>query len=110
MELTDWIVILAIALMTIAFFCTRAPTTWSLENRVRRLTATRLLVQAAIALWSALLLLQRGVFSLDDIAGLHLSPHVVITCALVLAVAACYWSVRGTRLLKPRQLFATHWR
>ncbi|SEA84432.1 hypothetical protein [Paraburkholderia sartisoli] len=107
MELTDWIVILAAALIAIAFFCLRAPTAWSLENRVRRFTGARLLVQAAIALWSALLLLQRGVFSLDDIAGLRPTPHVVIACALMLGVAACYWSVRGTRLLKPRQLFAT---
>lgn len=110
MELTDWIVILAVALMAIAFFCLRAPTAWSLENRMRRLTGTRLLVQAAIALWSALLLLQRGVFSLDDVAGLRPAPHVAIACALILAVAAGYWSVRGIRLLKPRQLFATPWR
>ncbi len=107
MNLTDWIVILAVALMTIAFFCMRAPTAWSLENRMRRLTGTRLLAQAAIALWSALLLLQRGVFSPDDIAGQRPAPHVVLACALMLAVAACYWSVRGARLLKPRQLFAT---
>ncbi|MGF6778144.1 hypothetical protein [Paraburkholderia sp. GAS334] len=106
MELTDWMIILAVALMTIAFFCTRARANWSLENRVRRLTGTRLLVQAALALWSALLLLQRGVFALEDIAGLRLAPHTVMAGALMLIAVACYWSVRGSRLLKPRRLFA----
>jgi hypothetical protein len=38
MELTDWIVILAITLIAIAFFCGRAPARWSLENHPRRFT------------------------------------------------------------------------
>ena len=56
MELTDWIVILAVALFAIAFYCRRAPARWSLENRARRFTATRLLVQAALSLWAAVLI------------------------------------------------------
>ena len=34
-------------LMAIAFFCARTPANWSRENRARRLTGTRMLVQAA---------------------------------------------------------------
>jgi hypothetical protein len=105
MELTDWIILLAVALTTIAFFCTRAPANWSLENRARRITGTRLMVQAAIALWTALLILQRGVFSLEDIAGLRLAPDLIIAGAVLLLIVGGYWWIRGSRLLKPRQLF-----
>jgi hypothetical protein len=105
MELTDWIILLAVALIAIAFFCTRAPANWSLENRARRITGTRLMVQAAIALWTALLILQRGVFSLEDIAGLRLAPDLIIAGAVLLLIVGGYWWIRGSRLLKPRQLF-----
>ena len=64
MELTDWIVILAIVLIAIAFFCSRTPARWSRENRARRFTGTRLLVQAAFALWAAVLIVVRGFFVL----------------------------------------------
>lgn len=91
--------------MAIAFFCTRAPANWSLENRARRIAGTRLLVQAAIALWSALLVLQRGLFALEDIVGLRPAPHLVIAGAMLLMIVGAYWWIRGSRLLKPRRIF-----
>ncbi len=71
MELTDWIVILAVTLMAIAFFCARTPVSWSRENRARRLAGTRLLVQAACALWAALLILARGLFGFEGLLGVR---------------------------------------
>jgi len=67
-----------------------------------------LLVQATLALWSALFIVQRDVFALDDIAGLHPAPHTVLAGAVILIAAGCYCSVRGRRLLKPRRLFGAH--
>ena len=60
MELVDWIVVLAVILMAIAFFCARTPANWSRQNRTRRLAGTRMLIQAACALWAAVLVLARG--------------------------------------------------
>ena len=108
MELTDWIVILAVALFAIAFYCRRSPARWSLENRARRFTATRLLVQAVLSLWAAMLILVRGLFALDGLLGIRPAPHTVIAGALVLIAFGCYWSIRGSKLLKPRRLFTAH--
>jgi hypothetical protein len=108
MELTDWIVILAIVLIAIAFFCGRAPASWSLENRARRFTGTRLLVQAALALWAALLLLVRGLFAFDSLPGMRLAPQTILMGAVILVVFGCYWSIRGSKLLKPRRLFTAY--
>ncbi|WP_144154654.1 hypothetical protein [Paraburkholderia sp. BCC1885] len=108
MELTDWVVILAITLIAITFFCRRAPRHWSLENRARRVTAARLLVQAALCLWAASLLLVRGLFVLDGLLGLRPQPQIVMTGALVLVGFGCYWSIRGSKLLKPRRLFTAY--
>lgn len=105
MELTGWIVTLAVALIAIAFFCGRAPANGSLENRARRITATRLLVQAALSLWGALLILVRGLFVLDGLPGMQAAPETVIVGAAVLVALSCYWSVRGSKLLKRRRLF-----
>ena len=71
MELTDWIVFLAVTLMAIAFFCARTRPNWSRENRARRLAGTRMLVQAACSLWAALLIAAHGLFALDGLPGLH---------------------------------------
>jgi hypothetical protein len=101
MELTDWIVILAITLMAIAFFCSRAPARWSLENRARRFTGTRLLVQAAFSLWAALLILVRGLFA-------RAAYQAVIVGAAILVAFGCYWSIRASKLLKPRRLFTAY--
>jgi predicted metal-binding membrane protein len=108
MELTDWIVILAVALLATAFYCRRAPARWSLENRGRRFTATRLLVQAVLALWAALLIVVRGLFVLDGLLGMRPPPHMIVAGALVLIALGCYWSIRGTKLLKPRRLFTAY--
>jgi hypothetical protein len=105
MELTDWLVILAAALFAIAFICGRAPAGWSLENRARRFTGMRLLVQAALALWGALLILVRGLFAFDGLLGLRPAPHIILVGVAVLVLCGCYWSIRGTKLLKPRRLF-----
>jgi hypothetical protein len=106
MELTDWIVILAVTLMAIAFFCARTPAAWSRENRARRLAGTRMLVQAACSLWAALLIIARGLFALDGLPGMRPSPLEVLTGVAILIVCGCYWSIRGSKLLKPRRLFA----
>ncbi|MEW9584738.1 hypothetical protein [Paraburkholderia sp. DGU8] len=108
MELIDWIVILAIALMAIAFFCARTPANWSHDNRARRLTGTRLLVQAACSLWAALLIVARGLFAIDGLPGVHAAPPEILMGVAILIVCGCYWSIRGSRLLKPRRLFAMH--
>jgi hypothetical protein len=108
MELVDWIVVLAVMLMAITFFCSRTPANWSRENRARRLAGTRLLLQATCAMWVALLIVARDLFMIDGLAGLHPSPLFALTAVSMLILCACYWSIRGSRLLKARQLFTTH--
>ncbi|ACD16013.1 hypothetical protein [Paraburkholderia phytofirmans] len=105
MELTDWIVTLAVVLMAIAFFCGRTPANWSCENRARRLAGTRMLVQAACSVWAALLIAARGLFALDGLLGLRPAPLQALTGVAILIACGCYWSIRGSRLLKPRRLF-----
>ncbi|HEX7910714.1 MAG TPA: hypothetical protein VF534_21840 [Paraburkholderia sp.] len=105
MELTDWIVILAITLMAIAFFCGRTPANWTRENRARRLAGTRMLIQAACAVWAALLIVARGLFALDGLLGLRPAPQQTLTGVAILIACGCYWSIRGRQLLKPRRLF-----
>ncbi|WGS51337.1 hypothetical protein LFL96_07485 [Paraburkholderia sp. D15] len=105
MELTDWIVILAVTLMAIAFFCARTSADWSRENRARRLTGTRLLAQAACSVWAALLIVERSVFTLQGLAGWHPGPLQALTSVAMLAACGGYWSIRAGKLLKPRRLF-----
>jgi Na+/H+ antiporter NhaC len=111
MELTNWIVVLAITLISITFFCGRTagrPGSWSQENRVRRFSGTRLLMQAALSLWAALLILVRGVFALNGLPGLPLEPPLVIAGAAILVAFGGYWSIRGAQLLKPRRIFSAY--
>ncbi|MGF6771111.1 hypothetical protein P3T18_003590 [Paraburkholderia sp. GAS199] len=108
MELIDWIVILAVILMAIAFFCARTPANWSRENRARRLAGTRMLVQAACSLWAALLLLVRGLFALNGLFGLTFAPMEALAGVAILVACGCYWSIRGSKLLKPRRLFTAY--
>ncbi|CAB3769719.1 hypothetical protein [Paraburkholderia solisilvae] len=105
MDLTSWIIILAIAWIAVAFFCLRTRTDWSIENRARRRTGTRLLAQAVFALWSAALIVLRGF----ELAGgkLHLSS-IVLSVAALLAGCGCYWLIRGMKFLKARRLFAAY--
>ena len=105
MQLTDWIVILAVVLMAIAFFCGRTPANWSRENRARRLAGTRTLAQAACSVWAALLIAARGLFALDGLLGLRPAPLEALTGVAILIAFGCYWSIRGSRMLKPRRLF-----
>jgi hypothetical protein len=105
MELVDWIVILAVILLAIAFFCAHTPANRSRNNRARRLAGTRILVQAACALWVALLIVARGLFTIDGLAGFRPAPLHALTVVAILLACACYWSIRGSQLLKPRQLF-----
>ncbi|MGF6967056.1 hypothetical protein OKW43_004084 [Paraburkholderia sp. WC7.3g] len=51
MKLIDWTVTLVILLMAIVFFCARRPPTWPHNHRARHIAGTRLLMQAACALW-----------------------------------------------------------
>ncbi|MFP3566604.1 hypothetical protein [Paraburkholderia sp. SIMBA_030] len=108
MELTDWIVILAVTLMAIAFFCARSRADWSRENRARRLAGTRLLLQAACSLWAALLILAHGLFALEGLPGLRPAPLEALTGVVILACFSCYWSIRASKLLKPRRLFTAY--
>jgi len=107
MDLTDWIVILAIALLAIAFFCPRTSRHATFVERARRRAGTRLLVQGALAVWGALLTLERCFVS-PHVApfGLSLDPRAVLGAGLVLALAGCVWSIRGHRLLRRRRLFS----
>jgi len=105
MDLTNWVIMLAVALISLTFFCARTPANWSIENRARRFTGTRMLAQAVLCLWAAMLVVVDGLLKLD--APFHLSPIVILASALLLLMAGCYWSIRGRRLLKPRRLFAS---
>ncbi|MBP0589959.1 hypothetical protein J8I87_09535 [Paraburkholderia sp. LEh10] len=105
MDLTNWVIILAISLISLAFFCARAPAKWSMENRARRFAATRLLAQAVLAFWGALFVVVRGLFALGA-RTFDASPAAILAGALLLIAASCYWSIRGRRLLKPRRLFS----
>jgi hypothetical protein len=106
MKLIDWIVTLVIMLMAIAFFCARRLPTWPHNNRTRHMTGTRLLMQAACALWAALLCIAHGLFALEGLAGFRPTPIESFTGIAVLLACSCYWSVRGSRLLRPRRIFA----
>ncbi len=106
MDLTDWIVILAIALLAVAFFCTRTHRRATLVDRMRHRAGTRLVVQATIAFWGALLLLDRSLVTPEALPfHLNLDPRAVLGVALMLAVAGSLWSIRGSRLLRARRIF-----
>jgi len=121
MELTDWIVVLAIALLAIAFYCSRSGRHAALADRARHRRGTRLLMQGAIALWSALLTLDRSFVSPGTLPGLpgfsglsaahgapfglRLSAPAALALSLVLVVAGCCWTMRGLRLVRTRHLF-----
>jgi hypothetical protein len=105
MNLTNWVIILAVALISLTFYCSRAPTSWSVDNRARRFTGTRLLAQAVLSFWSALLIVARGLFALGA-RTIHIAPELIFASALLLMAASCYWSIRGRKLLKPRRLFS----
>jgi hypothetical protein len=105
MNLTNWVIILAVALIALTFFCSRVPANWSMENRARRFTGARLLAQAVLSFWSALFIVVRGLFTLSA-HTMHIAPELTLAAALLLIVASCYWSIRGHKLLKPRRLFA----
>jgi len=107
MDLMDWIVILAIALTAIAFFCSRGGRKGSLVDRARHAHGTRLLVQAALALWLALLMLVRSfVVPRGATFGLALNPRMVLAVAFALVAVGGIWLFRASRLLKPRRIFS----
>jgi hypothetical protein len=106
MDLTNWIIILAVALLAVTFFCTRAPANWSLENRARRATGTRMIAQATISLWFAFLIVIHGMPVAGHRFVVHSSPASVLGCAAILVAFSFYWSIRGSRLLKSRRLFS----
>ncbi|SDC40692.1 hypothetical protein [Paraburkholderia lycopersici] len=106
MNLTSWLVILAIALAAIALFCSRGSRKRSLTDRARHARGTRLLVQAAIALWAALLTLDRSFVSPGGAPFGHaLNPRTALAAALALAAIGCICSFRASRLLKARRIF-----
>lgn len=105
MDLTNWVIMLAVALISLTFFCARTPAKWSIENRARRFTGMRMLAQAVLCLWAAVFGVVDGLLKVDR--PFHLSPIFILAGVLLLAIAGCYWSIRARRLLKPRRLFAT---
>jgi len=106
MQFMDWIILLAIALLSIAFFCSRHPSRHSLTDRARHLRGTRLLMQATVALWAALLTFERSLTSPRGVPfGLDLKPHVALGAALLFAVVGCGWSIRARRLLRQYRMF-----
>ncbi|QGZ61739.1 hypothetical protein [Paraburkholderia acidisoli] len=114
MNLTDWVVILAIVLAAIAFLCPRNRRRGSFVDRARRAQGRRLLMQAAVALWGALLTLERCFVatSVTAAAGraspsFFLRPHVALGMALALAVVGLVWAFRACRLFKARRIFST---
>ncbi|HKT90946.1 MAG TPA: hypothetical protein VJS18_02110 [Paraburkholderia sp.] len=108
MDLTDWLVILAIALAAILFFCKRGARKGNLTDRARHQHGTRLLLQGAFALWAALLMLDRSfVLPISVPFGIAISPHTMLATALALAGVGAIWSFRASRLLKPRRIFST---
>ncbi|HKT95818.1 MAG TPA: hypothetical protein VJS30_04700 [Paraburkholderia sp.] len=106
MNLTDWVVLLAIVLMAIAFFCKRTSRRGTSAERARHARGTRMLIQAGIALWSALFMLERIFVSPGNLPVGHLNPHAALAVALALVVAGGLWSIRGRSLLKQRRIFA----
>jgi predicted metal-binding membrane protein len=109
MNLTNWLIMLAAALLWVAFFCLRTRSEWSLENRARRRTGTRLIIQAVVASWGALLIIVHGADGLIPFIGRQYGPHytpsALLFGALLLLALGSYWFVRGARLLRPRKLF-----
>ena len=59
-------------------------------------------------MWIALLIVARALFTINGLAGLRPTPLHALTLVAMLIACACYWSIRGSKLLKPRQLFTTH--
>lgn len=107
MALTDWVVLLAIALMAIAFFCRHSNRRSTSAERARHVRGRRLLIQAAVALWAALLMLQRTFAAPGDMpVATWLSPRGELAIVFALAAMGCLWSVRGHQLIKQRRLFA----
>ncbi|WP_028204789.1 hypothetical protein [Paraburkholderia nodosa] len=107
MELTDWLVILAIALAAILFFCNRSGRKGSLTDRARHVHGTRLLLLGAFALWAALLMLVHSfVLPLGEPFGIAVSHHTTLAIALALAGLGAIWTFRASRLLKPRRIFS----
>jgi len=106
MQWTNWIILLAIAWLAVIFCCSRHLALRSLADRARHLRGMRLLMQATLAWWAALVTLERSLTSPGGVPfGLDLSPHAALGVALLLAGAGCLWSVRGSRLLRQRRMF-----
>jgi hypothetical protein len=106
MDLTDWLVILAIALAAIAFFCSRGGRKGNMIDRARHVHGTRLLMMAVFALWAALLMLQRSLIApVGAPFGLALSPRMALATALALGAMGIIGSFRASRLLKARRIF-----
>ena len=108
MLFVDWVTVLAIALMLVAFFCHRRRSRRSPGERARRLRGMRLLAQATVALWAALLIIHRGLTEPASVPfGLGQSLPAAFGAALMLTVTGCLWSFRGSRLLRQRRMFRT---
>jgi len=108
MDLTNWIVILAIAWTAVAFSCLRPRADWSIANLARRRAGTRLIAQAVFAAWSAALLVVRGLALLSTHRMRDAAPLALLTVAVLLFGCTCYWLVRGLKLLKARRLFTSY--
>jgi hypothetical protein len=71
-------------------FCLRTRADWSIENRARRRTGTRLIAQAIFALWSVALIVLRG-FALNSAHHMPDAPPLALPIiAVLLAVFGSY--------------------
>jgi hypothetical protein len=106
MSFVDWIIVLAFALIALAFFASRSRGCRSLNERMRQLQATRLFVQAMLALWAAPLLFQQGLFARAGLPSwLNPNPRLAFAISLMLLIAGCRWLILGGRLLRQRRMF-----
>lgn len=106
MPFVDWIIVLACALIALAFFASSSRGCRSVNKRVRQLQATRLFAQATLALWAAPLIFQQGLLARARLPSqLNLNPRLDFAITLLLLIAGCRWLIRGGRLLRQRRMF-----
>jgi hypothetical protein len=106
MDLTDWLVLLAIALTAVSFYCSRGGRKGNMTDRARYARGKRLLMLAAFALWSALVMLHRCfIASNNEPFALALSPRTALAVAFALGAVGIISSFRASRLLKTRRIF-----
>ncbi|MGU7772519.1 hypothetical protein ACV229_20415 [Burkholderia sp. MR1-5-21] len=106
--LVDWFIFLAAMLAATLFLCLRAPLTARASEigRERRFDAARLMAQAALAFWTAALIVVRGILGAEGADASLAGFAALAFAALGLTSVATYWAVLALRLRRTRLLFA----